>query len=379
MNDTGGARDASPCLAIDIGASKVDVAVVQRDGSILARDRLNVAEHAAALFEGIVALARDVKGDIPVSAVGVGSAGPMTRGGETVSPLNIPWWREFPLRDKLREALGLDVYVDGDARALALAEGAFGGAREWTSYLSMVVSTGVGGGFVLNGHLLDGETGNSGHVGHLNVVSDGALCSCGAYGCLEAEVSGRAIEERTGQPASEAGQATRQRTGRLVGRAVGTLASVLDYQHCFMCRFGGARLRRRVLRCRRRRPLARSPCCRSHTISRYAPPSSAATGPFWVRHSWVGGARREGGRDASAGSSPLAPSWRCAHAAQRRVADAGDELVASRTLSPTARSRVLALSPRHRDRFSHRLARGARDGRVREMVRLATSRTVGFF
>jgi glucokinase len=234
MTVAGDAPSASPCLAIDIGASKVDIAVVQRDGSILARGRLNVADHAAALFEGIATLAREIKGDFPVTTVGVGSAGPMTRGGETVSPLNISSWREFPLRSKLREALDLEVYVDGDARALALAEGAFGGAREWSSYLSMVVSTGVGGGIVLDGRLLDGATGNSGHVGHLNVVPNGALCSCGAYGCLEAEVSGRAIEERTGRPASEADQATRLRTGHLVGRAVGTLASVLDYQHCYI-------------------------------------------------------------------------------------------------------------------------------------------------
>ncbi len=108
--------------------------------------------------------------------------------------------------DLLREALGVDVYIDGDARALALAEGAYGGAKDTSSYLSMVVSTGVGGGIVLNGALLDGDTGNAGHVGHLNVVRDGALCSCGAYGCLEAEVSGRAIEERTGRPAEEADQ-----------------------------------------------------------------------------------------------------------------------------------------------------------------------------
>jgi glucokinase len=234
MIDAGDALNASPCLAIDIGASKVDIAVVQRDGSILSRGRLNVADHASALFEGIVSLARDVRGELSVTRVGVGSAGPMTRGGESVSPLNIPSWRAFPLRDNLREALALEVYVDGDAHALALAEGAFGAAREQTSYLSMVVSTGVGGGIVLDGRLLDGETGNAGHVGHLIVVTDGALCSCGAYGCLEAEASGHGIEERTGRPASEADQATRLRTGNLVGRAVGQLASVLDFRHCYI-------------------------------------------------------------------------------------------------------------------------------------------------
>jgi glucokinase len=155
-------------------------------------------------------------------------------GGEEVSPLNIPAWRDFPLRGALREALGVDVFIEGDARALALAEGAFGAAVGERSYLSMVVSTGVGGGFVIDGRLLNGDSGNAGHIGHLNVVNNGAICSCGAYGCLEAEASGWAIETRTGLPAAEADQATRQRTGELVGRAVGTLASVLDFNHCYI-------------------------------------------------------------------------------------------------------------------------------------------------
>ena len=234
MNDTGGARDASPCLALDIGASKVDVAVVDPDGAIRSRGRIDVPSHQSDLFDAIVEKSREIIPGTGVNVVGVGCAGPMTRGGETVSPLNITPWREFPLRESLREALDLDIFIEGDARALALAEGSFGAAHDQTSYLSMVVSTGVGGGFVLNGRLLDGETGNSGHIGHLNVVTDGALCSCGAFGCLEAEVSGRAIEARTGRPAADANVATRQRTGELVGRAVGTLSSVLDFRHCYI-------------------------------------------------------------------------------------------------------------------------------------------------
>ncbi|HVA71220.1 MAG TPA: ROK family protein [Acidimicrobiales bacterium] len=234
MITLGGARRASPCLAIDIGATKVEVAIVAPDGTISSRSRLVVAQHQADLFGALVELARRVRGDQAIELFGVGCAGPMTKGGDTVSPLNIPPWRDFPLRDSLRDAFHADVYVDGDARALALAEGVFGAAQDVTSYLSMVVSTGVGGGLVLNGRLLDGDTGNAGHVGHLNVVANGALCSCGAYGCLEAEASGWAIEERTGRPADQADQATRQRTGELVGRAVGMLSSVLDFRHCFV-------------------------------------------------------------------------------------------------------------------------------------------------
>ena len=234
MTSVGDAPSAPPCLALDIGGTKVEAAIVSADGSLVRRERLNVAEHIPQLFDGIVALARRVLGDDDVGVVGVGCAGPMSRGGELVSPLNILSWRDFPLRRSLRDALDLDVFVEGDARALALAEGAYGAARDVTSYLSMVVSTGVGGGIVLNGQLLDGETGNAGHVGHLTVVTDGALCSCGAYGCLEAEASGWAIEARTGRPASEADQATRLRTGELVGHAVGMLSSVLDFRHSYV-------------------------------------------------------------------------------------------------------------------------------------------------
>lgn len=221
-------------LALDIGASKVDCAVVRGDGTIGARERLSVGDNEGRLLAGIVELIARVRGDEAFAYLGVGCAGPMARNGELVSPLNIPSWRDFPLRAKLEEALGLRVHIDGDARALALAEGVYGGAREETSYASLVVSTGVGGAIVLNGRLLDGESGNAGHIGHLNVIPRGRLCACGSYGCLEAEASGRAIEDITGRPAREADAGTRTRCAELVGRAIGTLAVVLDFSHAYV-------------------------------------------------------------------------------------------------------------------------------------------------
>jgi glucokinase len=92
----------------------------------------------------------------------------------------------------------------------------------------MVVSTGVGGGIVLDGRLLDGRAGNAGHIGHVIVEPDGRRCGCGAYGCLEAEASGTAIAAITGAPPEQADGEIRARTGRLVGRAVASVASLLD-------------------------------------------------------------------------------------------------------------------------------------------------------
>ncbi len=94
----------------------------------------------------------------------------------------------------------------------------------------MVVSTGIGGGIVLDGRLLDGARGNAGHIGHVVVEPEGRVCVCGGQGCLEAEASGLSIEAVTGHPAAEAPDPVRRRTGTLTGRAVASVANLLDLE-----------------------------------------------------------------------------------------------------------------------------------------------------
>src|SRR4051794_18774094 len=160
--------------------------------------------------------------------VGIGTAGPLTTNAEEVSPLNIAAWRRFPLRQLLEESTGLPVYGDLDAKALALAEGWLGAAQGKENFLAMVVSTGVGGGLVLNGQLLDGASGNAGHVGHVVVEPNGRRCACGSRGCLEAEASGPSILAITGRPPTEPTYEIMRRTGRLVGIAVASVCNLLD-------------------------------------------------------------------------------------------------------------------------------------------------------
>ena len=224
----------SATLAIDIGATKAEVALVSRAGGLTSRRRVEVASDANDLFDRIVVAVRELRQHADVDVCGVGCAGPMTNDGELVSPLNIPQWRDFDLAKRLRQATGLAVAVDGDVRALALAEGVFGSAQGVKNYASLVVSTGIGGAVVLDGRLLNGATGNSGHLGHLTVLPGGAQCSCGAKGCLEAEASGWAIAQRTGRPPAEASLEVREATARYVGQAIGSLAAVLDFTHCFV-------------------------------------------------------------------------------------------------------------------------------------------------
>jgi len=120
------------------------------------------------------------------------------------------------------------VHVDNDAKAFTRAEGWLGAAAGVEDYLAMVVSTGVGGGIVSNGRLLEGADGNAGHIGHLFVDADGGPDVLGVRGLLEGSASGTGIARATGRPPAEADAQTRRRTGVLVGRAVAGVANLLD-------------------------------------------------------------------------------------------------------------------------------------------------------
>jgi len=220
-------------LAIDIGGTKMAAAVVGDDGRLRGRAQVPTQPTPSGdvLFDALATLIDDVLASTGATpeACGVGCGGPMTAGGETVSPLNIEAWRGYPLRSRLIDHVGSDVvWVDNDAKALALGEGWLGAAQGVDDFLAMVVSTGVGGGIVVDGRPLDGAAGNAGHIGHIIVEPDGRACACGSHGCLEAEASGTAIAAITGRPAAEAGPAVRRRVGTLVGRAVAQTAVLLD-------------------------------------------------------------------------------------------------------------------------------------------------------
>lgn len=221
----------SDVVAIDIGGTKLAAGVVRDDGVLVGRCETPTPAitDAEALFGTLVSVV-DGLGEAGrhVGSVGVGCGGPMTRDGEEVSPLNIPAWRGFPLRARLMQRYGLPVFVDNDAKALALGEGWTGAARDSDDYLAMVVSTGVGGGIVSGGRLLDGALGNAGHIGHVIVEPEGRTCVCGARGCLEAEASGSAIARITGRHPRDAPPGVIARTGTLVGRAIASTANLLD-------------------------------------------------------------------------------------------------------------------------------------------------------
>lgn len=293
-------------LAIDIGGTKFEVAVVNGDGRIFQRARVDStgATDGDELFGRLGALVDGL--DLAGLAVcGVGSGGPMRLGGVAVSPLNIPAWREFPLHASVAEITGLPTFVDNDAKALALAEGWKGAARGVRNYIGMVVSTGVGGGIVLDGRLLHGDEGNAGHIGHIVVEPEGTALPGHIRGVLEAEASGTAIAYRTGAPAEQADEAERVRAGTMVGRAVGSVANLLDLQLAVVAGsvalgFGDVFFESAQAEIDRVATLQHS----QGTLIRRAElgpdgplVGAAAVGFSGLGHDLLGGSRREGGTD----------------------------------------------------------------------------------
>ncbi|MET7641305.1 ROK family protein [Streptomyces sp. NPDC005438] len=189
--------------ALDIGGTKIAGALIAEDGTLQASVLRPTPRSGDPQVVG-QALA-EVVGELrvddqwrQVAAVGIGCAGPVDAKSGTVSPVNIGAWRDFPLVRAVSEAVGegLPVTLVGDGVAMAAAEHWRGAARGYRNALGMVVSTGVGGGLVLDDRPYGGPTGNAGHIGHISVDLDGDLCACGGRGCVERLASGPNIARR---------------------------------------------------------------------------------------------------------------------------------------------------------------------------------------
>lgn len=189
--------------AIDIGGTKIAGALVHPDGTMTATTRRPTPRGVDA--DGVMAAVAEVVAELSASPLwpsavrcGIGSAGPVDASRGTVSPVNIGAWRGFPVQARVQAELAahgaeLPTVLAGDGVAMTAAEHWLGAARGHANALCMVVSTGVGGGLILNNQLHPGPTGNAGHIGHISVAFDGEPCVCGGHGCVESIASGTAI------------------------------------------------------------------------------------------------------------------------------------------------------------------------------------------
>jgi len=181
-------------LGVDVGGTKIAIALV--DGKLGVSERIDVPSFSNDGFElwGRIADAtKEIlnKTDQEIVGIGIGSAGPIYPIAGTVSPVNIPVWRDFPLVKCFRDVFQIEqVALHGDAMALAHAEHKVGAGVGSRNMLGIVVSTGIGGGLILDNELFEGETGNTSYFGHSSISFEGKQCACGRTGCVEAYASG---------------------------------------------------------------------------------------------------------------------------------------------------------------------------------------------
>src|SRR3989441_3388720 len=183
---------------IDIGGTKIAVAIAAAEGKIIARNSIPTdgvrtpQDSMNQVLETLERLAGIHHGRL--AAIGIGCAGPLDlERGVVLAPPNMPRnWRQFPLRSFVESKSGVPLIVDNDANAAALAEHLFGAGRGYSDLVYLTISTGIGGGIIANNDLVH----RLGEAGHVTVNPGGALCGCGARGCLEAECSGTAIARR---------------------------------------------------------------------------------------------------------------------------------------------------------------------------------------
>ena len=191
-------------VGIDIGGTKLATVVADSTGHIFSKVRKPTLaergpEYALQLLFDMVRETINLAGleQKSISAIGVSCGGPLdTKTGVVYSPPNLPGWDALPLKAQLESEFEIPVTIENDANASALAEYRFGGGRGYNAVLYMTMSTGIGGGIVIDGQIYRGANDSAGEVGHQILLPDGPLCGCGKRGCLEALCSGPAIARR---------------------------------------------------------------------------------------------------------------------------------------------------------------------------------------
>jgi glucokinase len=194
---------ALPVLALDLGGTRIRAAVIQPDGTRVARTETETpvdAGPAAVVAACLDMLQRTRRAASPAVAdalagIGISSPGPVDpRTGVVVEPPNLgPTFRDVPLTAAASESLGLPAFLDRDTNVAALGERAFGAAKGFDDFIYLTVSTGVGGAIVTGGKLLHGPDGLAGELGHVPVSLDGPRCGCGGLGHVESYASGAGL------------------------------------------------------------------------------------------------------------------------------------------------------------------------------------------
>ena len=220
----------SSVIAVDVGGTQIRAAIVSRRGRIMAKESyptLAVEGPDSVIGRILLAIDQLLEGksgasSLPDSIIlAVAGAIDYDKGSITVSP-NLPGWHNVLLRDMVGKRYGLETFLINDASAAALGEHRFGAGKGVNNLIYLTVSTGIGGGIIINGELYSGASGSAGELGHMTIDVNGPVCSCGNTGCLEVLASGKAMAR---EAISRLGNGERSALTEMVGAKLDSITT----------------------------------------------------------------------------------------------------------------------------------------------------------
>ena len=207
-------------LAVDLGGTQIRAALCDLQGQILRR--IAYPTQAASGLDAVIKRLEDTIaeaiGSTPLDqiiGIGIGAPGPLNPiTGILLEAPNLPGWYNVPLRNIISARFGLPTFLGNDANLAGLAENTFGAGHGQSHMIYLTVSTGIGGGIIVDGRMLLGARGLGAEVGHTIVDPDGPLCSCGHHGCVESFASGTSDRARCRSADQGRQEITYQQDGR---------------------------------------------------------------------------------------------------------------------------------------------------------------------
>lgn len=220
-------------VGIDIGGTKIAGGVVDDEGRIIEKLRVDTPVDTSQLAQAVIDMANHFIAAHDVTAVGVAAAGFIDADRSIIIHAPNIAWRNEPLKERLEAGIPLPVIIENDANAAGWGEFRFGAGRHVNHMVMLTMGTGVGGAVVVEGQLYRGGHGIAGELGHVRFMRDGLPCGCGQNGCIEQYASGRALQREAnaiadGGGIGEALAALREEKGTISGPAISRLVLAGD-------------------------------------------------------------------------------------------------------------------------------------------------------
>jgi glucokinase len=221
-------------IGVDLGGTKILTALADSEGRMISSVKIDTGaalgpeKVIANIVKSISLAAKEAK--IPlsrISRVGIGAPGPILGRAIIVSPPNLPGWVNVNIKSILHKKLNKKIYIENDANAAALGEFSFGAGKGFKNLLYITISTGIGGGIIINGKAYTGSIGTAGEIGHMVIDPKGPKCGCGKRGCLEALAAGPAIAKMAGQKNALEAELAARRGNKRAQNAINTAAKYM--------------------------------------------------------------------------------------------------------------------------------------------------------